>query len=929
MHKNLMFLTTCLFAIGSATSAVASTAYSFTTLAGKAGTVVKSIDATGSAAQFNEPRGVVFDSVGNLFVADSTNNTIRKITSAGVVTTFAGTAGVQGRKDGSGTLASFIDPYALAIDKNDNLFIADTSNGLIRKITPAGLVSTFAGETGTIKFSEPRGVAVDSGGNVFLTDMNNNVVRKVTAAGVVSTFAGTERVIGSSDGTGSAASFKAPMGLAIDRNDNLYVADTANRSVRKITPAGVVTTLAGVSAGLREPRGLTVDVNGNVYVTDYAFHTISKITPAGVVSAVAGSNAKPGSADATGSAALFYAPSGIAFDNRGNLYLADTSNNTIRTLTTEGVTSTFAGTAGRSSSVDGTGDAAVFEDPYGVTADLAGNVYVSDAGDHTVRKITPAGVVTTLAGKAGSFGSSDGSGGSGGTARFFAPLGITADSGGNLYLSDTGNHTVRKISAAGTVTTLAGKAGEGGGTDGVGTAARLSNPYGIGMDNNGILYVIATAGNTLRKIATDGTVSTLAGKEGSNGMVNGSGSAASFLVPFGLAVDTRGENIYVCDHGNHAIRKVTSSGVVTTLAGTGSAGSADGTGTAASMRFPSAVAVDANGTVFVADTDNQSIRMITSAGVVTTIGGGNTPGSSDGVGTAAKFFNPKSIAVDAAGNLYIADRSNHTIRKGTLVTVVPDGAPVCTLAASPSSLATGAKSTLTATCSPAATSYAWTNAGFANSASGGSVTPYFTTTYSVIGSNAIGDGAAASVAVTVTDSSAFAGKRSDYTITRTSSGFTVTDNVGGGGTQTFTGATSRLKFSDTYVAMDIDGIGGEVYRLYQAAFDRKPDLGGFGYQIAAREVSGLSLLQLAQNFINSPEFSSKYGSLSNTDFATQMYTNILHRAPEPAGLQFYVDGLDGNVFSRAQVLQGFSAADENKALVKGDIENGMEYTPLP
>lgn len=654
--------------------------YTFTTLAGTAGSVIRSADGTGSAAQFYSPRGVAVDSAGNLFVADSSNNTIRKITAAGVVTTFAGTAGSQGNTDGAGSAARFIDPYAVAADSAGNLYVADTSGNSIRKISSTGVVTTLAGGlaagsadgTGTAaRFWEPRGIAVDLAGNVYVADYMNNTVRKITSAGLVTTFAGTAGAAGSADGTGPAAAFRGLAGVAVDGTGNVYVADTGNGTIRRITPTGVVTTLAGqagsssivdgtgTAARFSQPRGIAVDGAGNIYVADYNGHTIRRVTSTGVVTTLAGTAAAAGATDATGSAARFYAPSGLAVDGAGNVFVADTSNNTVRKVTSAGVVTTLAGLAGRSSSADGTGGAARFEDPYSVAVDAGGNTYIADATDHTVRKITPAGVVTTLAGTAGSFGSADGTGSA---ARFFAPFGIAVDAAGTVYLADTGNFTIRRITAAGVVTTLAGSAGSAGNVDATGTTARFSRLNGLTVDGAGNVTVVD--GDTIRRVTPAGVVTTLAGSSGSNGFVNGTGSAARFLVPFDVSVDSAG-NVYVCDHGNHAIRKVTSAGVVTTLAGSGSPGKADGTGTSASFKFPSGIAVDGTGTVFVADTDNQVIRRITADGVVTTIGGGSSPGSTDGVGTAARFFNPKDVAVDGSGNLYVADRGNHTVRKGT------------------------------------------------------------------------------------------------------------------------------------------------------------------------------------------------------------------------------------------------------------------------
>lgn len=653
--------------VSSATATRAASLY-FDTLAGSAGTVVNSIDGVGSAAQFNAPRGVAVDSSGNLYIADSANHTIRKVTSAGIVTTLAGTAGIQGKNDGTGTAATFNEPFALAVDSSGNVFVADTNSNAIRKISPAGVVTTLAGGAGkgssdgtgtAAKFSEPRGIAIDAAGNLYVADYENHTVRKVTPSGVVTTLAGTAGSSGNTDGQGAAARFQALQGIIVDSAGNIYVTEQANRSVRKITPSGLVTTLASGASAFGEPRGIAIDAGGNLFIADYTAHVVRKVTPAGVVSTYAGTAPIPGSTDGSTSSALFYAPNGIAVDSASNLYVADTLNNTVRKINSAGAVTTLAGLAGRSSSVDGVTSAARFEDPYAIAVDGSGNAYVADATDHSIRKIAADGTVSTLAGKAGSFGSTDATGSA---ARFKGPLGIAADGAGNVYVADTGNLTVRKITAAGVVSTLAGSAGQSGSTDGNGSAARFSSPYGIAVDSSGNLYVVESTG-VVRKISAAGVVSTLAGGTGSNGFTNGTGSAARFSVPFDIAVDGSG-NLYVSDHGNHAVRKITPSGAVTTLAGSGTAGNTNGSGTAASFHYPSGIAADPAGNVYLADTDNQVIRKISAAGVVTTVGGGSI-GSTDGTGSAARFYNPKDVAVDAAGNLYITDRGNHTIRKGS------------------------------------------------------------------------------------------------------------------------------------------------------------------------------------------------------------------------------------------------------------------------
>jgi sugar lactone lactonase YvrE len=282
--------------------------------------------------------------------------------------------------------------------------------------------------------------------------------------------------------------------------------------------------------------------------------------------------------------------------------------------------------------------------------DADGNIYVADMGTNTIRKITPEDVVTTLAGTAGTSGHSDGTGSA---ASFDLPQGITVDTGGNLFVTDYFNDTIREITPEGVVTTLAGTAGTSGSTDSTGTAARFNSPMGIAVDAGDNVYVADMNNNTIRKITSEGVVTTLAGTAGKQGHSDGTGAAASFVDPEGIAVDTSG-NVYVADTFNDTIRKITPGGVVTTLAGTaGTTGSADGAGTAASFYEPEGIAVDASGNIYVADNGNSLIRKITPAGVVTTIIGapGNATASTGLL--PASIYAPQYVAVDSTGNLYI------------------------------------------------------------------------------------------------------------------------------------------------------------------------------------------------------------------------------------------------------------------------------------
>jgi hypothetical protein len=321
----------------------------------------------------------------------------------------------------------------------------------------------------------------------------------------------------------------------------------------------------------------------------------------------------------------------------------------------QAIVTTLAGN-GTSGSSDGVGTSARFNHPEGLTVDGAGNVYVGDTQNNMIRKITPAGVVSTLAGS--TTGSS--ADGTGAAAGFYNPRGVVINSVGDLYVADWDN-TIRKITPTGVVSTFAGVPALSGSADGMGTSALFKLPWSLGIDAADNIYVSDCYNYKIRKITSAGNVTTLAGS-GTAGSTDGTGTSASFNYGFGLTVDATG-TIYVADRSNNMIRKVSSAGVVSTLAGSLTAGNLDGIGTAARFEVPTGVAVDANGNLYVVDAGSKSlIRKITPAGVVTTLAGGIV-GYADGIGTAAQFYYPTDIAIDASGNLYIADSYNNAIRK--------------------------------------------------------------------------------------------------------------------------------------------------------------------------------------------------------------------------------------------------------------------------
>jgi sugar lactone lactonase YvrE len=644
------------------------------------------IDGTGSAARFFSPESVAIDAAGNVYVADTYNSTIREISPDGVVTTIAGAPDKGGSLDGTSTNALFNYPQGITIDSAGNIYVADTSNQTIRKISSSGVVTTFAGTVGVAgfangngtaaQFAYPQGLTTDAAGNVYVADSGNNVIRMITPAGVVTTLAGTGSA-GATNGMAAAAQFNHPDAVAIDASGDVFVADTNNSVIREISAAGMVTTLAGsagnagwangtgVAAQFDHPQSVAIDISGNLFVTDTFDGTIREVTPAGVVTTLAGKPYVTGFTDGTGAAALFSSPWSIVVDAADNLYVADFGNDTIRKIAPAAAVTTFAGTAPHPGSVDGTQSAAQFNGPYAAATDPSGNMYIADTANNTIRKITPAGVSSTLAGTAGVTGSNDGTGGA---AQFNSPQGIFFGASGSLYVTDTGNDTIRQITTAGVVTTLAGTAGTKGSTNGTGSAALFSSPQGVVTDTSGNVYVADTGNDTIRKIASGGVVTTLAGTAGVTGSTDAVGTAAQFDAPTGLAVDTSG-NVYVADSGNYTIREVSPAGQVTTIAGVaGQPGNADGTGTDARFNAPTGIAIDSGSNLYVVDSFYRIIREVTPAAVVTTVAGfrgehgvalGALPGS---------FNNPIGIAIlpGSGISLVLPDKAENAILQVTL-----------------------------------------------------------------------------------------------------------------------------------------------------------------------------------------------------------------------------------------------------------------------
>ena len=705
--------------------------YSISTVAGAAppATPVSAV-----SLSIGQPSRVLADSAGNFYF--SSLNSVFKVSGGGTLTLVAGTSHAGFSGDGGPAVnAQLNSPQGMALDSKGNLYIADAGNNRVRVVSAAGIISTFAGngQTGAslpgqptgpptpslgnggpatqANLHLPSGVAVDASGNVYIADTSNNSIRKVYTDGTITTiagdtFAGYQGDAGYPDpvpttpvsSQANLAEFRTPEDVAVDSSGNIYIADTGNGLIRKITTDGNINFIAGNSkavigyfgdgglanvAGLASPFAVTVDSNGNVFEVepDVLGARIREITVSAAgttlcpatglcINSIAG-NRPNGFAGDGGPAAnsVLNMSTGIAVDSSGNLYIADSGNMRVRKIPSVASVgpsiTTVAGSGVYSYSGDGgQANKAQMNLPHGVAVAVDGSVYVSDSANNVVRKAAVNGTISTIAGN-GSAGFG-GDAGNGPVAQLNAPEGVAVDKLGNVYIADSANNRVRKVASTGTITTFAGTGTAGStGDGGAAASAQLNAPFGLALDAAGNLYVTEFGGNRVRKVSVSGTISTVAGNGVAGYAGDGSQAAnAELSGPKAVAADAAG-NIYIADTNNNAVRLVTAAGAISTAAGNGAGGYAGdlGLATAAQLANPTGVAVDAAGNLYIADGSTRVRKVYAGGTIITIAGNGNRGFSGDGgVATGAQLNGPSGVAVSASGNIYVADAGNNAVR---------------------------------------------------------------------------------------------------------------------------------------------------------------------------------------------------------------------------------------------------------------------------
>ncbi len=654
-----------------------------------------------ASAQVAQPEGIAIDAAGNIYIADAANHRIRMVTPAGTIITIAGNGhpGFTG-DNGPANAAQLNQPYDLAFDPSGNLYVADYGNGRVRVIGADGNISTFAGGgTGgdgapatAALLVGPRNLAADTAGNIYISEFGAHRVRRVATDGSISTVAGTGVAGLSGDaGLATAAQLAFPAGLGLDAAQNLYIVDSGNVRIRKVLSAtGTISTICTQqSFGMPDIQlsGLAATAAGAVYIPEKTNGFVWLLAPGGTLSRIAGA-AGTAASPADGQPALetaLNAPAAVALDPAGDLYLSEAHR--VRCVpATTAIAYTVAGTGSFGYAGDGGSAAqAVLNGPTGLAWN-SGAIWISDTSNNRIRVAASGGAISTLAGIGTPAFAGDGLPAS--SAGLNSPAGLAFDPSGNLYVADSQNNRVRQITPTGTIATYAGDGSVigFGGEDDPATSIPLDAPQSVAADGYGNVYLADTGHHRVIRIDSQGGIHTIAGT-GTPGS-----SPAQLNSPAGLALDAAG-NLFIADTANHRILLLAPGSGISVVAGTGAAGFSGDTGPAAAaqLNYPAAVAVDSGENIYISDTGNNRVRLVTPDGNIATVAGAGTAGynGDTGLALAIALDNPSALAFDDQGGILVADTGNNRIRILTVTQAVVAPAQIPVTLANSASMAAG------------------------------------------------------------------------------------------------------------------------------------------------------------------------------------------------------------------------------------------------
>lgn len=645
--------------------------------------------------------GIAVSPDGNIFISRRDNHVISMVDKDGKIRTFAGSGESGFAGDGGPALqAKLRVPAGLGFDKKGNLYIADRENHRVRKIDTHGNITTFAGN-GTAGFSGdggpatqaslnlPSGIVVDEEMNVYIADRSNDRIRAVDAKGVIHTYVGTG-VEGFSGDNGPAtkAQLNKPFGLALDKKHNLYIADRGNNRIRKVSPMGIISSVAGdgafffigdngpaYKASIAGPTGVAVDGQGNIFIADRNNNRIRKVDTNGLIRTVAGT----GQQDYNGDSELaretnLYLPFALTFDHQGHLLVVDRSHYRIRRINLKKASvETIAGNGLKKFRGDGgPATGAMLNFPHGLAVDSKDNLYISDKSHSRIRVINPQGIINTFAGN-GTRGNL-GDGGPALDAALFGPTSLVVNQKGELFFVSQSGRTnlIRKISRNGIIDQILGtteqkflKAMHLGPKLGAINIHQFSD---IALDKKGNIFISDRIKHQIRKWDTKGNLTTIAGISGDGSFTGDGGPAtkATLNDPAALTVDNQG-NIYIADSGNNRIRKIDTQGIITTIAGNGRHEDSgdDGPALEAGIRSMDDLVVSPDGELYIASANSHRVRKLTKDGKIVAVAGRGYMGYSGdgGPATQAMLKQPTALAFDSKGNLFISDLGNNRIRK--------------------------------------------------------------------------------------------------------------------------------------------------------------------------------------------------------------------------------------------------------------------------